>query len=295
MGTCCNEMDVWEANSISAAFTPHPCTVTSQTACTGNDCGPTTDRLAGVCDPNGCDFNSFRMGDTSFYGPGLTVDTTKPFTVVTQFLTSDNTTTGTLSEIRRLYVQNGNVIANSKTNVPGMATFDSVTTDFCTAQMAATNNTNSFQSHGGMAAMGQAFAKGVVLVLSIWDDYAANMLWLDSDYPTNLPATSPGVARGTCATTSGVPATIEASGSNVQVKFSNIKLGAIGSTYTGSAASNPSSPTTTPVGSPTTTGGAPAATQTKYGQCAGTGYAGPTACAAGSTCKFSSQYYSQCL
>ncbi len=51
--------------------------------------------------------------------------------------------------------------------------------------------------------MGEAFAKGMVLVLSIWDDYAAEMLWLDSDYPTNLPATSPGVARGTCATTSG--------------------------------------------------------------------------------------------
>lgn len=268
MGTCCNEMDVWEANSISAAFTPHPCTVAGQTACTGNDCGPTADRTAGVCDPNGCDFNSFRMGDTSFYGPGLTVDTTKPFTVVTQFLTSDNTTTGTLSEIRRLYVQNGNVIANSKTNIPGMATFDSVTTDFCTAQMAATNNTNSFQQHGGLAAMGQSFAKGVVLVLSIWDDYAAEMLWLDSDYPTNLPATNPGVARGTCATTSGQPAQIEPTGQNVQVKFSNIKLGTIGSTYTGGTSvtppTNPTTPVTTPVGTPT--GSAPSATQTKYGQ-----------------------------
>ncbi len=91
------------------------------------------------------------MGNTGFYGPGLTVDTTKPFTVVTQFLTSDNTSTGTLSEIRRLYVQNNQVIANSKTNVPGMATFDSVTTDFCTAQMAATNNTNSFQQKGKLS------------------------------------------------------------------------------------------------------------------------------------------------
>lgn len=27
-GTCCTEMDIWEANSQAAAFTPHPCTVT---------------------------------------------------------------------------------------------------------------------------------------------------------------------------------------------------------------------------------------------------------------------------
>ncbi|KZP08601.1 carbohydrate-binding module family 1 protein [Athelia psychrophila] len=33
----------------------------------------------------------------------------------------------------------------------------------------------------------------------------------------------------------------------------------------------------------------------KYGQCGGTGYSGPTTCAAGSTCKSSSAYYSQCL
>ncbi len=113
--------------------------------------------------------------------------------------------------------------------------------------------------------MGEAFAKGMVLVLSIWDDYAAEMLWLDSDYPTNLPATSPGVARGTCATTSGQPAQIEPDGQNVQVKFSNIKFGPIGSTYTGSAAAG-GNPGTTPVSGPTQTAPAPAATQTKYGQ-----------------------------
>ncbi|KAG9089413.1 hypothetical protein FRC06_001562, partial [Ceratobasidium sp. 370] len=26
-GTCCNEIDVWEANSMDTAYTPHPCTV----------------------------------------------------------------------------------------------------------------------------------------------------------------------------------------------------------------------------------------------------------------------------
>ncbi|KIJ42380.1 carbohydrate-binding module family 1 protein [Sphaerobolus stellatus SS14] len=45
----------------------------------------------------------------------------------------------------------------------------------------------------------------------------------------------------------------------------------------------------------TTTASALQATQTKYGQCDGQGYTGPTACADGSTCTVSNAYYSQCL
>lgn len=41
------------------------------------------------------------MGNTTFYGPGKTIDTTKVFTVVTQFITSDGTSSGSLSEIKR--------------------------------------------------------------------------------------------------------------------------------------------------------------------------------------------------
>ena len=74
-------MDIWEANSISAAYTPHPCTTSAQHKCTGDDCGGTysADRYAGDCDPDGCDFNSYRMGDTGFYGKGSTVDTSSKF------------------------------------------------------------------------------------------------------------------------------------------------------------------------------------------------------------------------
>jgi len=79
-------MDIWEANFISAAYTPHPCSVTELTRCETTACG-TDSRYASVCDPDGCDFNSYRMGNTSFYGKGLTVDTSKVFTVVTQFIT----------------------------------------------------------------------------------------------------------------------------------------------------------------------------------------------------------------
>ncbi|KIJ50966.1 glycoside hydrolase family 7 protein [Sphaerobolus stellatus SS14] len=269
-GSCCNEMDVWEANVVSAAFTPHPCTVQGQTRCSGEDCAITS-RYDGLCDPDGCDFNSFRMGDQTFYGKGLTVDTGSKFTVVTQFLTSNNASTGTLSEIRRLYVQNGNVIQNSLVNIPGMDALDSITTNFCTEQKTVFGDTDSFSSHGGLENMGTAMGTGMVLVMSVWDDHAANMLWLDSDYPTTGDPSTPGVARGTCSTTSGQPTDVETSAASASVTYSNIRFGPIGSTYTGTASTNPSSPTSSvPSGgsnpTPSSSSSAPAATQSKYGQ-----------------------------
>jgi len=234
-GSCCNEMDIWEANSISAAYTPHPCTVDGLYKCTaGTDCGGTDDRYGSVCDPDGCDFNSYRMGDTTFYGKGLTVDTSSKFTVVTQFITADNTTTGALSEIRRLYVQNGKVIMNSAVNIAGIDAGNSISTDFCTQQKTAFGDTDSFTANGGLAGIAKSFTAGVVLVMSVWDDYAANMLWLDSDYPTTKDASTPGVARGTCATTSGVPTDVESADASASVTYSNIKFGPIGSTYSAS-------------------------------------------------------------
>jgi cellulose 1,4-beta-cellobiosidase len=231
MGTCCSEMDILEANSVSAAYTPHPCQLSQQTTCNGTACGGPTNQYGSPCDPEGCDFNSFRMGDTSFYGNDLTVDTSRPFTVVTQFLTSDNTSTGTLSEIRRLYIQNGQVIQNSKTNIPGMPAYDSITEAFCDAQKTIFGSPMSFQKQGGLSQLGAGLAGGMVLVMSLWDDSGAHMLWLDSDYPANASTSQPGVARGTCATNSGVPSVIESQTPNAHVVFSNIKFGDIGSTW----------------------------------------------------------------
>ncbi|CAK4654122.1 unnamed protein product, partial [Aphanomyces euteiches] len=71
-GSCCAEMDIWESNSISQAFTSHPCTVTGQTRCTSaTQCGDdaTNNRFDGVCDKDGCDFNPWRYNNHTFYGP----------------------------------------------------------------------------------------------------------------------------------------------------------------------------------------------------------------------------------
>ena len=71
---------------------------------------------------------------------------------------------------------------------------------------------------GGLAAVDRAFEKGVVLAMSLWDDHEANMLWLDSIYPTD--GQQAGSKRGTCSTDSGVPAEVEAQHCDSKVIFS---------------------------------------------------------------------------
>lgn len=272
-------MDIWEANLNSAAYTPHVCTVSGQYRCSGTECGDGDNRYGGVCDKDGCDFNSWRMGDQTFYGNSKTVDTSKTFTVVTQFITSDNTTSGQLSEIRRLYVQNGKVIQNSAVKVSGMSSGNSITDSFCNAQKTAFGDTNSFEDRGGLGSMDTALANGMVLALSIWDDHAANMLWLDSNYPTTGDASTPGISRGPCATTSGNPTDVESQSPNSSVVYSNIKFGDIDSTYStsGSGTSSSSSSTSTPT-QPSS------GTVAQWGQCGGIGYTGSTTCASPYTC-----------
>jgi cellulose 1,4-beta-cellobiosidase len=58
------------------------------------------------------------MGNTTFYGPRLTIDTTQKITVVTQFVGSP------ITSIKRFYVQNGKVIPNSNSNIAGNSTCD---------------------------------------------------------------------------------------------------------------------------------------------------------------------------
>lgn len=233
-GSCCHEMDLWEANSISTAYTPHVCSVDGPYRCEGTECGDNAsgERFKGVCDKDGCDFNSYRLGDHDFYGPdNKVIDTTKPFTVVTQFVTSDGTDKGDLTEIRRIYVQNGRVYNNSISKFPDFGPYHSITDDFCNAATKLFEGEGDFEKKGGLKKMGEALERGLVLVMSIWDDHEARMLWLDSNFPADADPKKPGVARGTCPTTSGKPEELRKNHPDANVKFSNIKWGAIGSTF----------------------------------------------------------------
>lgn len=64
-------MDLWEANSISTAYTPHPCSKPGLVACTGNDCGDGDNRYGGICDKDGCDFNVSLLRRISVCNPNI--------------------------------------------------------------------------------------------------------------------------------------------------------------------------------------------------------------------------------
>jgi cellulase len=246
-GVCCNEMDIWEANSVATALTPHTCSSPGSFLCTGAQCN----RTVGVCDKNGCGINPFASGNKNFYGPGvgMTVDTSRPFTVVTQFFTSDNTSTGTLQQIKRIYIQDGKLIQNEALKTLDVMSSDSpmytpsasyyaprspdsssdsssaasdllatmdgtITQDFCTAK-----NASDFNRLGGMKTMGESLNRGMVLIFSIWNSDGDFMNWLDSG------------TAGPCNATAGDPKGIIKDSPDVSVTFSNIKWGDIGSTF----------------------------------------------------------------
>ena len=126
--------------------------------------------------------------------------------------------------------------------------------------------------------------------------YYAGMDWLDSTYPVG--STKAGSLRGTCATNSGDPKTVEGQHGSARVVFSNIRFGPIGSTTSGSSG-NTGGTTGGTTAPPATTSAAPTGTegssQTHYGQCGGQGWTGPSACASPYTCSKLNDYYSQCL
>merc|ERR1719222_181868 len=235
-GSCCTEIDIWEANKMSMAYTMHSCSPGEQTRCSGTTCGDNgEDRFKGMCDKNGCDIQPHRLGVHNFFGPGsdFQVDSTKPVTVTTQFITNDGTDHGKLTEVRQFYQQDGRTIEHPSYTVNGNA-HNTITDDFCADWVAVTQYGTNFLEKGGLDAVEKAIDAGVVLVMSLWDDHYANMLWLDSTYPTD--GSQPGSYRGPCGIDTGVPTDVEVNQASATVKFSDIKFGPIGSTVSSAVA-----------------------------------------------------------
>ncbi|KAH9117795.1 hypothetical protein AeMF1_008719, partial [Aphanomyces euteiches] len=165
-GSCCEETDIWESNSTSQASTSRPKTVTGQYRCLSpTECGDDAigNRSDGVCDKDGCDFNTYRLNDHTFYGPGFNfnVDSPKLVTVVTQFITID----GNLVKIKRFHVQNSKGIDNSAFNWP-----------LCNQAKTVFGDAKGHLKRRELKAMGDAVKKGVVSTMSLWVVYTANCL-----------------------------------------------------------------------------------------------------------------------
>jgi len=99
----------------------------------------------------------------------------------------------------------------------------------CDTIKTAMGDQNAYKAKGGMKKMSDALGRGMVLVMSLWDDHAAQMQWLDSTYPATK--TTYGGPRGTCPTSAGVPDDVERESPDAYVKYSNIRVGEIDSTY----------------------------------------------------------------
>ncbi|KAL4945295.1 hypothetical protein BDV06DRAFT_209543 [Aspergillus oleicola] len=226
-GACCHEMDIWEGNSRSTGMTPHACLYEQELGeeavyeCTSEEECNGTGENDGICDKWGCGFNPYALGDRDFYGRSDTgegkefeVDTTHPFTVVTQFLTSDNTTTSPLTSIRRLYIQNNRIIQNAVISIPATDTSTNSLNDPLCA-----STSSWFSSFGGMEAMGDALSRGMVLAMSIWNDESEYMQWLD------------GGDSGPCNATEGSPGVIEQTVPGTKVVYKDLRWGDLGSTF----------------------------------------------------------------
>jgi len=205
-GACCNEMDIWEANSRAVHIAPHPCNVTGLYECEGAEC-----EEDGICDKDGCAYNPWRFDNYESYGLGLAVDTTRPFTVISQYPANED---GSLAAYVRMYIQDGKLIEMGAVNVTGLPQQNFLDDALCEA-----TNAEKYFDLGATKGMGEAMERGMVLAMSVWWDEGGFMQWLD------------GGEAGPCSETEGDPAVIRENQPDTEVTFSNIKWGEIGSTF----------------------------------------------------------------
>jgi len=188
------------------------------------------------------------MGNNSFYGRGsqFDVDTSKPFTLVTQWLFNGD---GVFAEMRRIYKQNGKVIYNARAphlekgpdlEKPCKGAGNSITDDFCGSMNQRFGDTDDHADRGGMKVMGESLERGHVLAVSLWDDVEVSMMWLDSDFPRHLSPKKPGVDRGPCpGGDQSTPTYVRQKFPNAVVKYTNFAVGPLGSTTPGVGAGSP--------------------------------------------------------
>merc|ERR1712070_1047683 len=112
---------------------------------------------------------------------------------------------------------------------------------------------------GGLKAMGEALDRGMVLVVSLWDDISVYMNWLDS-YDGCDPS-EPGCKRGPCDPDVGKPETLRNAHPDSSYSFLNLKVGDLDTT-------NPDVPPT-PAPSPPSPAPSPPTPPSPSGDCPG--------------------------
>jgi hypothetical protein len=242
-GTFCSEMDVLEANTEAQQYTTHACIDACGSFTTSNkQCQGPPGSQSNVCDQSGCGLNPFRYGpgttynnendNAGWYGKGSAthqLDSTTPFTVVTQFHANG----GDLTNITRFYVQNGKridlptlYVIPPKGGGQQMSGFaqPAITSGYCTDIYDRWNGGSGEQP---LLQMGKNMDQGMVLAMSAWyaqETYPLSgeqtgMSWLDGQNNWGKI-----IKAGPC------DATTSDSGGPFYATFSNIRFGSIGST-----------------------------------------------------------------
>ncbi|KAM7189967.1 Exoglucanase 1 [Rhypophila sp. PSN 637] len=226
LGACCPEFAVWNSNAHSFSMSSHICPRDDYQVCVGKDCDAwwiqPGERYNARCDFWGCGYNPYRLGATDFYGKGKKVDTSRKFTVVTQF--GD-------TKVTQFFIQNGTRIDMPDPTLEGLPEHNGLTPEFCAKSSALFDEPDRFGLNGGWQTHLKMLSRPMVLSLSISDDHSYHNLWLDSTYPideTDHPV--PGTVRGDCPMDDNDPRVVESMNPKAKVVWSNIRFGPIGST-----------------------------------------------------------------
>jgi len=216
-GICCAELDLWEANKWSFQQAIHPADNEGQHVCNGDEeCGSQEEghRDIGPTDRNGCFMNPYHLGHKKFYGPGedFTINTEKPFTIVTEFREKD----GELEGMYQYYYQEGKKIEQPDY---GYGSGNAMTQEWCEKMLDDKKEEPYFLKHGGMPKFSGAVKRGMTMVVSFWDDMATSMNWLDSG------------DRGTCNPVDGDPRLLRETHADAKFGVRHVRWGDIGTTH----------------------------------------------------------------
>jgi len=180
-GVFCSEMDILESNTDAQQYTTHACIDACGSFSTAAEC-KSNGQASTVCDQSGCGLNPFRYGPGTTYdtetnnanwhgvGSKFQLDSSKPFTVVTQFHAGS---ANELASVVRFYLQSRRRVdlptlyVRKPTDGITMGALEnpSITSDFCTDIYDRWSGQSDYEP---LRQMGKNMESGMVLAMSAW-------------------------------------------------------------------------------------------------------------------------------
>lgn len=278
-GTFCSEMDLFEGNTVAQQYTTHACDDACASYTEGVSECQSSANAETVCDQSGCGLNPFRYGagssyDTetnneAWYGTGSSyqLDSSKPFTVTTQFYETN---------ITRFYLQNGKRIdlptlyVRTPTDGSHYEPFESpaIRDDYCSDIYDRWGDPDLHPRLITRKPLDQMFKNmenGMVLAMSAW--------YSEEDYVNGLPSGTQtgmswldGVNNWGHDTKAGPCDKSTSDSGDHQATFSDIRFGPVGTTLPAYPPAPTPAPTPSPAPTPVPTP-SPAPTPAGSGQC----------------------------